>query len=217
MDRHGKHRAKRIGLVYCTLTLIFLIPILLSWYLYYQKDTLGEKTLNYGKLIQPPFPIATFHIYNQKGQLLQNQFNPQKLAQTIPTTNRKWLLLLLAPANCPQNCQRTLYMMRQLRLATGAQMNRIERAVLTFHQAKNEPKLNQLLKNRYPGTQYLYTSKKTFDQIIQQRVKQPYATTMGTVYLVDPLGNIVLSYHPKTNPMHMFKDIERLLKVSQIG
>ena len=37
------------------------------------------------------------------------------------------------------------------------------------------------------------------------------------IYLVDPLGNVVLRYPKDADPSRMKKDLERLLKVSRIG
>ena len=37
------------------------------------------------------------------------------------------------------------------------------------------------------------------------------------IWLVDPLGNVVLRYPRDANPSRMKKDLERLLKVSRIG
>ncbi|MBS1172142.1 MAG: hypothetical protein H6R12_972, partial [Proteobacteria bacterium] len=37
------------------------------------------------------------------------------------------------------------------------------------------------------------------------------------IYLIDPLGNIVLRFPPHPDPKKMIKDLERLLKYSRIG
>jgi hypothetical protein len=37
------------------------------------------------------------------------------------------------------------------------------------------------------------------------------------VYLVDPLGNLMMYYLPDANPRGMIKDLHRLLKYSRIG
>ena len=37
------------------------------------------------------------------------------------------------------------------------------------------------------------------------------------IYLVDPLGNVVLRYPKDADPSRMKKDLERLLRVSRIG
>jgi hypothetical protein len=39
----------------------------------------------------------------------------------------------------------------------------------------------------------------------------------GRVYLIDPIGNLVLSYAPDADPTGMRKDLARLLRLSQVG
>jgi hypothetical protein len=41
--------------------------------------------------------------------------------------------------------------------------------------------------------------------------------TPGRIYLVDPIGNLVLSYPPDADPSGMRKDLARLLHLSQLG
>jgi hypothetical protein len=57
-----------------------------------------------------------------------------------------------------------------------------------------------------------------------QRLAREFASTRGTpldglerVYLVDPNGNLVLSYAPDADASGMRKDLARLLRLSQIG
>ncbi|MNC92394.1 hypothetical protein D3C83_88130 [compost metagenome] len=42
-------------------------------------------------------------------------------------------------------------------------------------------------------------------------------TQRDHIYLLDPLGNLVLRYPRDADPSRMKKDLERLLKVSRIG
>ena len=39
----------------------------------------------------------------------------------------------------------------------------------------------------------------------------------GYLYLVDPLGNVMMSYNPKQSPKDIYSDLTRLLKASKIG
>jgi hypothetical protein len=47
--------------------------------------------------------------------------------------------------------------------------------------------------------------------------KRPKDTAAGGYYLVDPLGNLVMYFHPGLNPADMVDDIKRLLRLSHIG
>lgn len=41
--------------------------------------------------------------------------------------------------------------------------------------------------------------------------------TRQTIYLVDPIGNLFMSYPGSTDPMNILKDMKHILEVSQIG
>ena len=43
------------------------------------------------------------------------------------------------------------------------------------------------------------------------------ADVVNRIYLIDPIGNLVLSYQPDSDPSKMRRDLSRLLRVSQIG
>ena len=47
--------------------------------------------------------------------------------------------------------------------------------------------------------------------------KKPGELSTGGYYLVDPLGNLVMYFHPEIDPRNMVDDIKRLLKLSRIG
>lgn len=42
-------------------------------------------------------------------------------------------------------------------------------------------------------------------------------TLASGTYIVDPLGNAILYYKKEANPKDIFKDLTRLLRISQIG
>ena len=220
MTQQGKLTVRHPGAILLLLILLFLIPLGLAWLLYSQKDTLGEGMTNHGHLIKPPFSIADIKIYTTQGQLLNNQLQKHRSGQLYlhqPTTNGKWMMLYLYPGDCDKPCQRGLYNMRQIRLATGKNRDRVERAILTYRHNYSEITLNELLSTRYKGTKHLIVNRIAFEKIIKQNVHTAYATARGALYIVDPLGNVMMVYNTKIDPNGIYKDIKRLLKVSQIG
>jgi cytochrome oxidase Cu insertion factor (SCO1/SenC/PrrC family) len=168
------------------LFIIFFLPMLLAWLQYSQKYSFSTGLANHGKLINPPFPISELQIdhLQQRG---------------------KWLMLLFNPGSCTTTCQQDLYQMRQIRIAMGADMDRLQRIILTDQTV--DPQLTKLLQTEFAGTSHLVVNPKHAVQILQKY----------TLYLVDPHGNIMMSYQSNANPKDIFKDLQRLLKVSQIG
>ncbi|MBU25148.1 MAG: hypothetical protein CMD99_03865 [Gammaproteobacteria bacterium] len=42
-------------------------------------------------------------------------------------------------------------------------------------------------------------------------------TTEPSIWIVDPLGNVVLRFEPKINPTLILQDLKKLLKLSKVG
>ena len=39
----------------------------------------------------------------------------------------------------------------------------------------------------------------------------------GRIYIIDPQGNLMMSYAPNVNPGDIYKDLKKLLRSSRIG
>lgn len=214
MFQQKQTKTKHPAVIIIILMSLFFAPILLAWILFETNNTLGEGKTNHGQLIIPSFSIALLTLYNENGQILDNRKFLQMPGTT--STNGKWMMLLFITKKCNQLCQQGLYNMRQIRLATGKDMNRIERAILIYKKRQNI-RLKNLIKREYAGTQLFFANKQQLTFIIQKHVKTNYALQNGTLYLVDPLGNVMMSYKPGIKANAIFQDLTRLLKVSQIG
>jgi hypothetical protein len=115
---------------------------------------------------------------------------------------------MIDSAACDAYCEKKLYFMRQARLAQGKEMGRVERAFLITDKAPIAPeKLAP-----YEGTWFLRAGSREFLESF------PAAGSRAAhIYLVDPLGNVILRYPRDPDPRRMIKDLQRLLKVSRIG
>lgn len=120
----------------------------------------------------------------------------------------KWLLLTIQSSACNEHCQQKLYYMRQLRTAQNENMQRIDRLWLVT--GEGDP--NPALLAEHPGL------------IVARPVVPAWLAALPVrneasehIYLIDPLGNLVLRYGADSNPKGMLKDLVRLLKYSRIG
>ena len=120
----------------------------------------------------------------------------------------KWLFLVVDDAACDAYCEKKLWQIRQVRKTQGKYPERIERVWLITGQG--EP--GQRLLGEYEGTWLVRAAgSKLLDAL-------PFDGGVADhIYLVDPLGNLVLRYPRDADPSRMRKDLERLLKVSRIG
>ena len=120
----------------------------------------------------------------------------------------KWVLLMVDSGACDAFCEGKLYRMRQVRLTQGQNMERIERAWLIDDDASPSARLTA----EYPGTQQIRVK----GSAVLQRLPAQ-SSTRAHIYVLDPLGNVILRYTGDADATGMKKDITRLLKVSRIG
>ena len=198
-----KTKARRTLLV---IVLIFLIPVLLAWALYFDHGLLPSSHTNHGLLISPTFRITELDLAPHTRSIgAQDSAHPGK-----------WTLLYFYPGDCDRRCEQGLFDLRQIRLAMGKNSLRIDRALLTYS-SHTGARLSTLLEKHFPGTQHYRVNPARFHAVINHHVHAVYATKPGTLYLIDPIGNVIMIYPPKTDPNGVFKDIQLLLRVSQIG
>ena len=120
----------------------------------------------------------------------------------------KWILLQLDQADCAAPCRAKLYNMRQVRLAQGREMERVERVWLILDDAPLETQLMR----EYDGTRMLRAAG---SPIVAEF--PPPGGVRDHIYLIDPLGNLMLRFPRDADPRRMHKDLARLLRASRIG
>ena len=99
---------------------------------------------------------------------------------------------------CASACEETLAGLRQLHVRLNKDAPRVRRALV----AENL-EVNPALREHFPELVFL---------------KAPAADVLERgVYIVDPIGNVVFRYPARTPPQPVLNDLQRLLKVSQIG
>ena len=98
--------------------------------------------------------------------------------------------------------------MRQVRLMQGREQERLVRLWLVTDAAVPSPVLKQKIDN-------MLLLKDTSGALIG-KLPMP-ETAKQYIYLIDPLGNLMLRWPANPDMKRMHKDLERLLKYSQIG
>jgi hypothetical protein len=173
-------------------------PMLASYLAYYVIKPTGRT--NYGELIDPrSYPVPSLGSTTLDGA-----------PASLDNLKGKWLMLQVDSAECAAPCQKKLLEMRQLRLMQGKDMDRIERVWLI---TDNKP-LETIVMRQYEGTRMLRVS--------AEKVKSWLPVEAGTtprdhIYLVDPLGNLMMRFPKDADPGRAKKDLTKLLKASAIG
>jgi cytochrome oxidase Cu insertion factor (SCO1/SenC/PrrC family) len=200
-----KMSKKKFYLMMSGFLMIFALPMLSAWLLYqWDNHHAPVKTRNYGQLIQPPLDLSQLNLQTSD-------------AHDQSQSRGKWLLLYVSPISYDPLCEDNLRKMRQIRIATGKDMQRVARAVLTFSHQPADNHLHQLLMTDYVGTVHFITDKQTFVHFIKPLSNAELVLQQGYLYLVDPLGNVMMAYESNTDSAPIYKDLTHLLNNSQIG
>ena len=111
----------------------------------------------------------------------------------------KWVLVSADAPACDAHCERKLYFMRQVRRAQGKEMERVERLWLLRGPGAPRPEVLAAVE----GTRIARG--------------EDAALTPEHIYLIDPLGNLMLRFPRDPDPSRMIRDLQRLLKYSRLG
>jgi peroxiredoxin len=178
--------------------LVCASPVIASYLMYYVVKPDGRT--NYGEILDPrqhPVPALTSTDLDGK---------PKPLADF----KGKWIMLNIDDGACDAVCNRQLYEMRQLRTAQGKERERVERVWLITDGAP----VPEQVKQDYHGTHMLRVDPAAVKAWLP--VEQG-ATVMDHVYIIDPLGNLMMRWPKDADPNRMKKDLGKLLKASRIG
>ena len=117
----------------------------------------------------------------------------------------RWVLVQFDGGACGAWCERKLYIMRQLRRAQGKEMQRVERLWLLTDAVG-------------PRAELLAAIEGTVVAPAGALADFPAeGSVTDHIYLVDPLGNLMMRFPRDPDPMRMIKDLQRLLKASSFG
>lgn len=161
---------------------------------------------NYGELVQPPKLLADIGLQDVDGKPVR-----------LNTLRGRWTLVYFGSATCPNACEENLYKMRQLMLAQGREAHRVRRLlILTDPRARDW--LHYALKD-YAGTEVWMGSDAAIREVATQ-FTLPTASPLDNthrIYLIDPLGYLMMSYPADGDLRQMNKDLGLLLRLSQVG
>ncbi len=173
-------------------------PLIASYFAYYVVKPSGKT--NYGALIDPrDHPIPALAATTLDGK-----------PAALDAYKGKWIMLHADSGDCNAQCTTQLHKMRQLRLMQGKNMDRIERVWLI---TDNDP-IETILLREYDGMQMMRVK----PDVVKSWLPTEQGTTIADhIYMIDPLGNLMMRFPKDADPGKMKKDIGRLLKASRIG
>ncbi len=184
------------------LAAIFLLPVAVSFYLYYSAAWRPGGQVNRGELLSPPRLLPAVSLPTSAGIDAPSEF-----------LRGKWSLVYAGAGTCDTGCREALYKSRQVRLALNEKMDRVQRVFLFTGSCCEQP---------YFGDEQAGLIAASLDspggrQLLQLFPDPQGAAVSGRLWLVDPLGNLMMSYPADAPAKGMISDLKRLLKLSHIG
>jgi cytochrome oxidase Cu insertion factor (SCO1/SenC/PrrC family) len=186
---------------------IFIGPMVLAYLLVNNMHYFGEfNTRNHGELIDPARPLQDINLSRING----DEFKLSEL-------RNKWVMVYIGTASCNAKCSENLYKMRQSRLAQGGELKRITRLYISVD-GKPGDTLETVL-SEHQGLEVVYGSASQILQVLEQfdLTRQAVADEKIGMFIVDPLGNLVMRYQTGFEAKGLVKDLSLLLKASYIG
>ncbi len=129
----------------------------------------------------------------------------------------KWTLVFWQAGACGEDCIQSLYVLRQVRLAQGKNIDRLQRLMLWAGDGVNGQQ-RAGVQQHYPGLVVAPVTAAVRHDLAQVfTLDDADVLRAGRAYLVDPLGNLMMVYERGDDPRGMIKDLEKLLKWSGLG
>lgn len=182
---------------------LFAAPLLIAFAVYYGSDWRPSGATNKGELINPAIPLPSVALTGVDTKPVSADF-----------LHKVWTLVYVGDGACDDACRKALANMHLVRQLLGKDMGRTASALLFTGTCCDaalltvEPALQSARVDDAAGKTLLAA----FPAINAQ---SPLAGKR--IYLVDPLGNLMMSYKPGTDPRDIYLDLKKLLELSHIG
>jgi len=187
------------------LAALFFVPLAVAFWMYYAPGGWRPSgDASKGDLIDPARPLPELAVPTMDGPPTGAEF-----------LRGRWTMLYVGDGLCDDRCRKALYLTRQTRIALNKDMDRVQRVFLVTDRCCDRTFLAQ----EHPD---LVVAR--VDDATSARLLEPFPTydgvsvaAAGRIYLVDPLGNLLMSYAPAAPEKALLTDVKKLLRLSHIG
>ena len=191
--------------------LMSFAPLIAALLVYFNPEWRPEGSAAYGELVQPQRPMPTA----QNLPLTTLDGKPFDLS----SLKGKWIMLTADGAACPDSCARKLYIVRNTHASQGKHVERLSRVWLITDDAPVPEKVLEA----YKGTVMVRVDPVVLQQFLlggaagSMTPEQARQALAPLIWVIDPLGNLMLQYPYIEDPEMFRKDIRKLIQNSRIG
>ncbi len=206
-------RWKMLGIL-----LVCAAPVVASYYTYYVIRPEGRT--NYGTLVTPLRDVGAL------GTVVTMPGPAAAAAAAVPAVpavpaapaasggiaslHGRWIMLVTGPAACDTACRERLYEIRQVRLTTGKDRDRVERVWIIDDDGIPDPALLA----QHEGLVLMRSDPAT---LARELPAETGTAASDHIYMIDPLGNLMMRFPKDADPNRMKKDLAKLLRASRVG
>lgn len=183
---------------------LFAAPLLLAFAVYYGTGWRPTGTTNKGDLITPAVPLPAVTLTTAQGTATDAGF-----------LRNTWTLVHVNAGACDDACRTALAAMRDARLLLGKDINRVSRVFLYSGNCCDAAYFDTEQQGLVSASIDSDAGKSLLELFPSLEGVQPIEARR--TYIVDPLGNLMMSYAPGTDPRSIYQDIKKLLNLSHIG
>jgi cytochrome oxidase Cu insertion factor (SCO1/SenC/PrrC family) len=178
---------------------MFTLPLALAWMMHSGAIRYeSASTVNLGRLVSPAVPLDWSGVEMITDGTARAGFSGH------------WVILFAVPPSCDTPCLELVAKLRQVHRAAGKDQARIK-IVLLVEPSHSQARTAELL-TIDPGFNLVGSASEAFVATLA-KAGSPGAGEKGqsTIYLLDPLGNIMMTYEGESSPNRLSKDLKRLL------
>jgi hypothetical protein len=198
-DLELRSRQRRNRLVILAVVAVFLLPFMIAVLWYANVHDWGYETIPHGRFVTPPvalhpppLPFALGH-----GRLSPSYFRG------------RWTLMYLGRPDCQPDCREALYATRQIRLAMGVDITRVQRIYLVL----GRPTKTGFLQVEDPDLTVVDAATPSGRRFVARLLHAAHTSLGHEIYVVDPEGRLMMVYPAGADPMVLLHDMQRLLSV----
>lgn len=178
------------------LAVLFFVPLAASFILYYGVGWRPSGGAIHGELLQPTKQLPQVHagLFEGSGSQPHN-----------------WALVYVGDGGCDEDCKRALVFARQTRLSLNKDMSRVNWGLLATGACCDL----EYLDREHKGIKVFEVGDVNNTRDLLQVL--PRDDLRHWLFVIDPLGNIVMRYDVRQSPRGLLDDLKKLLKLSHIG
>jgi hypothetical protein len=177
------------------LVVIFIAPLASAFWLYYGSSWRPAHRTNHGTLIDPAVSLPSLPAAGSSGDLLHG----------------KWSLVVVGngQSGCDEECRSALTYARQTWLSLGKLSPRVQRVLLAGEGCCDR----DYLRDEHQGLAVAQMPEGAVARV-RTAIPPPHE---NTIFVVDPLGNVMMRYDVRQDPKGLREDLKNLLELSHIG